>query len=84
MGTVNGIVWWMELDRDREPDRREIAKGLREGGQIRIAEGGMRQAINGEVGKLVQFTVGTVEVDDKRYRIGSRDLEPVNDPANPS
>ena len=47
------------------------------GWKIRIAEGGLRAEINGKVGTLLQFTVGTVEVDGKRYSIGLKDLEPV-------
>ena len=28
----------------------------------------------------IQLTVGTIEVDEKRYSIGIKDLEPVDDP----
>ena len=42
--------------------------------------GGLRAEVNGKVGTLLQFTVGTVEVDGKRYSIGLKDLEQVDDP----
>ena len=76
-GAVDGLEVWMEFGRETEPDRRATARGLWEGGKVRIAEGGLRAEINGKVATLLQFTVGTVEVDGKRYSIGLKDLEPV-------
>ena len=36
---------------------------------------------HGKVGTLLLFTVGTIEVDGKRYSIGLKDLEPVDGPS---
>ena len=80
-GVVDGIEVWMEFSGEPGPDRRATARGLSEGGKVRIAEGGLRAEINGKVGTLLQFTVGTVEVDGKRYSIGLKDLEPVDGPS---
>ena len=82
-GPVDGLEVWMEFGGEPEPDRRATARGLWEGGKVRIAEGGLRAEINGKVGTLLQFTVGTIEVDGKRYSIGLKDLEPLDDPTEP-
>ena len=82
-GAVDGLEVWMEFGGEPEPDRRATARGLWEGGRVRIAEGGLRAEINGKVGTLLQFTVGTIEVDGKRYSIGLKDLEPLDDPTEP-
>ena len=58
-------------------------RGLWEGGRVRITEGGLRAEINGNIGTLLQFTVGTIEVDGKRYSIGLKDLEPLDGPDEP-
>ena len=79
-GAVDGLDVWIEFGRESELDRRATARGLWEGGTVRIAEGGLRAEINGKVGKLLQFTVGTVEVDGKRYSVGLKDLESLHDP----
>ncbi len=65
-GTVDGLEVWMEFGREPGPDRRATARGLSEGGKVRIAEGGLRAEISGKVGTWLQFTVGTVGVDGKR------------------
>ena len=80
-GAVDGLDVWMEFGGEPAPDRRATARGLWEGGKVRIAEGGLRAEINGKVGTLLQFTVGTVEADGKRYSIGLKDLEPVDGPS---
>ena len=80
-GAVDGLDVWMEFGGEPAPDRRATARGLWEGGKVRIAEGGLRAEINGKVGTLLQFTVGTVEVDGKRYSVGLKDLEPVDGPS---
>ena len=80
-GAVDGLDVWMEFGGEPAPDRRATARGLWEGGKVRIAEGGLRAEINGKVGTLLQFTVGTVEADGKRYSIGLKDLEPVDRPS---
>ena len=82
-GPVGGLEVWMEFGGEPEPDRRATARGLWEGGKVRIAEGGLRAEINGKVGTLLLFTVGTVEVDGKRYSIGLKDLELVDGPREP-
>ena len=80
-GAVDGLDVWMEFGGEPESGRRATARGLSEGGTVRIAEGGLRAEINGKVGTLLQFTVGTVEVDGKRYSVGLKDLEPVDGPS---
>ena len=80
-GPVGGLEVWMEFGGEPAPDRRATARGLWEGGKVRIAEGGLRAEINGKVATLLQFTVGTVEVDGKRYSIGLKDLERVDGPS---
>ena len=78
--TASSLEVWMEFGGEPEADRRATARGLREGGKVRIAEGGLRAEINGKVGTLLQFTVGTIEVEGKRYSIGLKDLEPLDGP----
>ena len=77
-GTVDGLALRMEFAGECEPDRRATVRGLREGGKVRISESGLRQEINGSVGTLLWFTVGTVDVDGRRYSVGLKDLEPVD------
>ena len=79
-GAVDGLEVWMEFGGEPEPDRRATARGLWEGGKIRIAEGGLRAEINGKIGTLLQFTVGTAEVDGKRYSVRLKDLGPIDGP----
>ncbi len=40
----------------------------------------MQAEKNGKIDTLLQLSVGTIEVDDKRYSIGLRDPEPVDGP----
>ena len=82
-GTVDGLALWMEFAGQCEPDRRATVRGLREGEKVRISENGLRQEINGSVGTLLWFTVGTIDVDGRRYGVGLKDLEPVDGPSHP-
>ena len=52
-GAVDGLEVWMEFVWEPGPDRRATARGLWEGGKVRIAEGGLRAEINGKVGDAV-------------------------------
>ena len=79
-GPVDGLEVWMEFGGEPEPDQLATARGLWEGGRVRVAEGGLRAKINGKIGKLLQFTFGTIEVDGKRYSIGLKDLELADGP----
>ena len=80
-GTVDGLEVWMEFEEDPEPDRSAAARGLREGEKFRIANRGMRGEMKSKIGTLVRFTMGVVEVDGRRYGMGLRDLEPVDEPS---
>ncbi len=82
-GSVHGLEVWMEFEEDTEPDRSAAARGLREGGKVLIADRAGRGEIRSKIGTLVRFTMGVVEVDGRRYGLGLRDLEPVNEPCEP-
>ncbi len=55
----------------------ETARGLHEGGKVRILGGTVQQGLSGKVGTLLRYTSATVEVDGRRYGVGVRGLEPV-------
>ena len=77
-GGVDGLEVWMEFQREPEPDARAAARGLYEGGMVRVSEDSHRD-IKGKIGMLERFTAVTLIVDGKRYIAGLRDLEPVDD-----
>ena len=58
-----------------EPDLRATARGLWEGGKVRIV-GEHWRAKRGKIGTLLKFTTGVVEVDGKRFGTGLGKLEP--------
>ena len=82
-GAVDRLEVWMEFEEDPEPDRSAAARGLWEGGKVRIAARAGRVEIKSKIGTLVRFTMGVVEVDGRRYGMGLRELEPVDGPDKP-
>ena len=84
-GEVDGLEVWMEFRGSRaepEPDLRATARGLWEGGKVRIV-GKHWRAKRGKIGTLLKFTAGVVEVDGKRFGTGLADLEPLDSPPDP-
>ena len=81
-GEVDGLEVWMDFRGFRaepEPELRATARGLREGGRVRII-GNRRRDDRGKIGTLMWFTLGVVEVDGKRFGAGLGDLEPLDGP----
>ena len=67
-GAVDGLEVW--FGGQPEADRRTTDRGLREGEKVRITEGGLRAEIHGNIGTLLQFTVGTVGCSYEEARRG--------------
>ena len=81
-GEAHGLEVWMEFRGFRaepEPDLRATAKGLWEGGKVRIAERSTHDQ-RGKIGTLLRFHTGVVEVDGKRFGTGLGKLEPLDSP----
>ena len=81
-GEVDGLEVWMEFRGFRaesETDLRATARGLWEGGKVRIAERSSHVQ-RGKIGTLLRFHTGVVEVDGKRFGKGLWDLEPLDSP----
>ena len=81
-GEVDGLEVWTDFRGFRaepEPELRATARGLREGGRVRIV-GDRWRADRGRIGTLLWFTLGVVEVDGKRLGAGLGDLEPLDGP----
>ncbi|MYE41890.1 MAG: hypothetical protein F4X27_16950 [Chloroflexi bacterium] len=70
---------WIDLARETQEDRRAAARGLFEGGIVRIAEGSFQTELAGKIGRLVRFPTATVEVDGRGYIVSIMDLEPVEE-----
>ena len=84
-GEVDGLEVWMEFRGFRvepEPDLRAKARGLWEGGKVRIV-GERSRAKWGKIGTLLKFIAGVVEVDGKRFGTGLGKLEPLDSPDEP-
>ena len=81
-GAVDGLEVWMKFQGDPEPDRTAAARGLYEGGMVRV-DADSYAAIKGKVGMLERFTAATLIVDGRRYIAGLTDLVPVDDPKEP-
>ncbi len=82
-GAADGPEVWMEFKDDPEPERTAAARGLYEGGMVRVNADSYRE-IKGKIGTLEGFTAATLIVDGKRYIAGLRDLEPVDDSKEPA
>ncbi len=79
-GEVGGLEVWMEFRGFRaepEPELRATARGLWEGGKVRIAWRSSRDQ-PGKIGTLLRFHTGVVEVDGKRFGTGLDSLEPLD------
>ena len=83
-GPVNGLEVWMDFDGEAQPDERATARGLHEGGKVRITESTLRGDIKGKIGRLERFATATIIVDGRRYIVGLKDLEPIEDDREPS
>ena len=84
-GEANGLEVWMEFRGFREepePELRATARGLWEGGKVRIAERSTHDQ-RGKIGTLLRFHTGVVEVDGKRFGKGLWNLEPLDSPDEP-
>ena len=81
-GEVDGLEVWMDFKGFRaepEPELRATARGLWEGGKVRIV-GERTRDRRGKIGTLSRFTLGLVEVDGKRLGTGLGDLEALDSP----
>ena len=84
-GEVDGLEVWMEFRgfrEEAEPELRATARGLWEGGKVRIVERPFHDH-QGKIGTLLRFHTGVVKVEGKRFGKGLRDLEPLDSPDEP-
>ncbi len=82
-GEVGGLEVWTDyrgFRAESEPDARVTARGLWEGGKVRLPSERPWADEEGRVGTLVRFSLASVEVDGRKLAIGPRDLEPVDSP----
>ena len=79
-GEVDGLELWPEFKAEPEPDLRATARGLWEGGKVRVPPDYPWRDEEGRVGTLLRFSMASVEVDGRRFSIGPRDLEPLDSP----
>ena len=76
-GRVAGLEVLTDLGWEPRTEPCAAARGLHEGGKVRIVGGTVQRQLNGKVGTLLRYTSATVEVDGRRYGVGVRGLEPV-------
>jgi len=74
---------WVDLAREAPEDRRAAARGLFEGGMVRIAESRLRPELGGRIGRLVRFPTAIVELDGRGHIVSIMDLEPVEELPEP-
>ena len=83
-GEVDGLELWVkprpEIRVEPEPDPRATARGLWEGGKVRLPPERPWENDEGRVGTLLRFSIATVEVDGRRFTMGPRSLEPLDRP----
>ena len=79
-GAVEGLELWAEFRAELEPDLRATARGLWEGGKVRIPPEYPWLDEEGKIGTLLRFSAAFVEVDGRRFAIGPRDLEALESP----
>ena len=86
-GEIEGLELWRELRAKHEadrgakpaPDPRATARGLWEGGKVRMPPEYPWREEMGKIGTLLRFSAAFVEVNGRRVAIGTRDLEPLDD-----
>ncbi len=76
---VDGLELRAESGAEPEPDLRATARGLWEGGMVRLPPERPWLDEEGKVGTLLRFSLASVEVDGRKFAIGPRDLQPVDD-----
>ena len=74
---------WIDLAREAPEDRRAAARGLFEGGMVRIVEDSFQTELAGRIGRLVRFPTATVEVGGRGHIVSINDLEPVEESPEP-
>ena len=79
-GEVEGLELWAEVRAEPEPDLRATARGLWEGGKVRIPPEYPWLDEEGKIGTLLRFSEAFVEVDGRRFAIGPSDLEALESP----
>ena len=79
-GEVDGLELWPEFEAEPEPDLRATARGLWEGGKVRVPPDYPWRDEEGQVGTLLRFSMASVEVDGRRFALGTRVLEPLDGP----
>ena len=79
-GEVDGLELWRSSRAEPEPDLRATARGLWEGGKVRVPPDYPWRDEEGRIGTLLRFSMASVEVDGRRFAIGPRDLEPLDSP----
>ena len=79
-GEVDGLELGAESGTEPEQDLRATARGLWEGGKVRLPPERPWLDEEGRVGTLLRFSVASVDVDGRRLTIGPRDLQPLDSP----
>ena len=74
---------WVDLAREAPEDRRAAARGLFEGGMVRIGESRLRPEVSGRIGRLTRFPTAIVELDGRGHIVSIMDLEPVEESPEP-
>ena len=62
-GEVDGLELWAEFGAEPEPDLRATARGLWEGGKVRVPPDRPWLDEEGKIGTLLRFSMASVEVD---------------------
>lgn len=78
-GSGEVLEVWIDLGWEAPEDRRAAARGLFEGGMVRIVEDSFQTELAGRIGRLVRFPTATVEVDGRGHIVSINDLEPVEE-----
>ena len=77
-GEVDGLELWAEFGAEPEPDPTAVARGLWEGGKVRLPPEYPWRDEEGKIGTLLRFSMASVQVDGRRFSIGPRNLEPLD------
>ena len=83
-GGAGFLEVWIDLGREPPEDRRAIARGLFEGGMVRVIEKSTRNELRGKIGRLLRFPSATVEVEGRGHIVSIMDLEPVEESGEPT